>query len=556
MLAALSLAAAGAARAQEVCDGRPIVDIRVETSSVFFPDDSALVGFVRAWANTIHGRTRRGVVRRELLVRVGDPCDRARLAESERVLRALPYIREAGIAAIPSNDGVRLLVRTRDEWSLSTSVRVEGGHGFPLRRFRIADENFLGRGVRTQLRYDGLRRRPAYDLEVTTRQLFKRLDGTIIAGRSSVGLIGEQRLMRPFETEFDRWAWRQSARYRKEPFVFFSPVFGQVDQPVVALSADLGAAVRVGSPGRLLLAGAALSGERLYAEGAPMAAVPGDDSAAAAAFDGRFGERRRVRAYLFAGARALRFRSHYGVDAVHGLEDVREGIEAGVVVGKSLFGGLDLQHDWFAAAELYYGAEYEHQLAFVRGKLEGRYLLAEREWDGVLLDGQFLVYNNVDQRGVFLFGGSVAGGWHVRTPFQLTLGGLNGMRGYGYGSLPVGRRIVLHGEHRYFLGTLFGAIDLGTAAFLDVGRGWAGDAAFGADTGVRAAIGVGMRAGAPRGSRRTYRIDLAMPLGRGEGLQLQVALRQQFGIFRGEPDDLARSREQVSSTTIFNFPRF
>jgi len=39
-------------------------------------------------------------------------------------------------------------------------------------------------------------------------------------------------------------------------------------------------------------------------------------------------------------------------------------------------------------------------------------------------------------------------------------------------------------------------------------------------------------------------------------VQLQVALRQQFGIFRGGPDDLARSREQVSSTTIFNFPRF
>ena len=495
-------------------------------------------------------------MRRELRFRIGDPCDQARLAESERVLRALPYLREASISATTVNGGVRLLVRTRDEWSLSTSARVEGGHGFPLRRFRIADENFLGRGVRTQLRYDGLRRRPAYDLEVTTHRLFTRLDGTIIAGRSSVGPIGEQRLLRPFESEFDRWAWRQSARYRKEPFLFISPVFGRVDQPVVALSADIGAAVRAGSPGRLFLAGAALSGERLYAEGAAMAAAPGDDSAAASAFDGRFGERRRVRVHLFAGARALRFRSHYGVDAVHGLEDVRDGIEAGVVLGKSLFGSGGLQHDWFAAAELYYGAEYRSQLLFVRGKIEGRYLLAERDWDGVLLNGQFLAYSNVDHRGVFLFGASAAGGWHIRTPFQLTLAGPNGIRGFGYGNLPVGRRVVLQGEHRYFLGTLFGALDLGSAVYLDVGRGWAGEAVFGADTGVRAAVGVGLRGAAPRGSRRTYRIDLALPLSRGEGVQLQLGLRQQFGIFRGEPDDLARSREQVSSTTIFNFPHF
>jgi hypothetical protein len=37
---------------------------------------------------------------------------------------------------------------------------------------------------------------------------------------------------------------------------------------------------------------------------------------------------------------------------------------------------------------------------------------------------------------------------------------------------------------------------------------------------------------------------------------VRIALNQQFGIFRGEPADVARSREQVSSTSIFNYPRF
>jgi outer membrane protein assembly factor BamA len=195
-------------------------------------------------------------------------------------------------------------------------------------------------------------------------------------------------------------------------------------------------------------------------------------------------------------------------------------------------------------------------LVFARGKIEGRYLDATRRWDGVLADGRLHVYTELGPRAYIALSAGGAGGWNTRTPFQLLLGGPDGIRGYGLATLPVGRRIVLQGEHRYFLGTVLGVADVGTAAFVDVGRGWAGDAAFGADTGVRAAAGVGLRFAVPRGSRRTYRLDVAVPLARGHGVEVQVALNQQFGVFRGEPADVARSREQVSSTSIFNYPRF
>jgi hypothetical protein len=287
-----------------------------------------------------------------------------------------------------------------------------------------------------------------------------------------------------------------------------------------------------------------------------MAREAADDSAAAAAVAGRYSERRRMRLHLFAGARAIRFRPHYGVDAVHALEDVRQGVEVGLVAGKSLFGSGGLQRDWFAAGEFAVGAEFRGALVFLRGKVEGRYLLADRHWDGVLAHGQALIYSDAGRRGVFVLSASGAGGWNTRTPFQLLLGGPTGIRGYGLNALPVGRRIVLQGEHRYFVGTLLGAADIGSAAFVDVGRGWAGDAVFGEDTGLRASVGVGLRIAAPRGSRRTYRLDLSVPLSHGGGLEFLVSVNQQFGVFRGEPADLARSREQVSSSTIFNYPRF
>jgi len=496
-------------------------------------------------------------VRRELLFHVGDACDPARLAETARVLRAQPYIREAVVTAAPAaGGGVDVLVTTRDEWSLRINGRVEGGEGFPLRQARVAEENLLGQALRAQLRYDGLQRRPAYDADVTAHQFLGLHEGELVAGRSSVGLVAEERLSDPFRSEYDRVAWRESARYRNEPFPLISPALGRVDVPLLAMSADVGAMVRTGTPGRLFVAGAALSGERLVVQGAPLASVVADDSLAAVALAGRFAERRRVRLHLFAGARVLRFHYHAGLDAVHAYEDVREGVEGGLVVGKSLFGGDGLQRDWFASAELYVGAEFERMLVFARAKIEGRFLLSDGRWDGVLADGRFHVYTEVGPRAFIALSAGGAGGWNTRSPFQLTLGGPEGIRGYGIASLPVGRRIVLQGEHRYFLGTVLGVADVGTAAFVDLGRGWAGDAAFGADTGVRAAIGGGLRVAVPRGSHRTYRLDVAVPLVRGHGVEVQVALNQQFGVSRGEPADVARSREQLSSTSIFNYPRF
>ena len=60
----------------------------------------------------------------------------------------------------------------------------------------------------------------------------------------------------------------------------------------------------------------------------------------------------------------------------------------------------------------------------------------------------------------------------------------------------------------------------------------------------------------PRGSRFTYRLDVAVPVRGARGFEIRTGFGQQFGVQRGEPEDVVRSREQVSSVTVFNFPRF
>lgn len=531
----------------------------MDIGDIFQAEDSAYIGLVRDGANRLHWRTKPAVVRRELLFAEGEACDEARLAETARLLRAQPYVRSAILTPSATGDGgVIVHVATRDEWTTRVGVRVASSRPFPVPRLRWQEENLLGEGLGVEAAYDLLGRRPAYLLEAVHHQfLHRRWDARLTLGRTVVGPVADQVVLRPFRSEFDRVAWRAAARYREEPFELVGDSAGTIVQPILAAGAEVGTAVRFGRPGALRLLGVALSAERLSAHGAPFASQPYLDSAAGAALAGRFGERRRVRLTLFAGARSLSFHPHRGLDAVNGVDDVREGLEAGLVVARSVFGLKGLDRDDFVAAEIFLGRDLdERTLVAFRAKAEGRRLWARRRWDGVLLDAELLIYTGLERRGRWVLGLAGTGGWRTSAPFQLFLAGANGIRGYGEPAIPAGSRVVLRGEHRYFLGTVFGAVDLGSAAFVDLGRGWAGDVPFGRTTELLGAVGGGIRVAAPRGSRVTYRADVAVPLAHGRGVELRITVGQQFGLRRGEPEDVARSRERTSSVTVFNFPRF
>lgn len=560
LAAALVALAAPAVRlpAQGACDGRPIRAIRIDALNIFSAEDSLIPGFVRGASNAVHWQTLESVVRLDLLFAVGDRCDPRRLRETERLLRARTYIRSAIVVPVATADGgVTVVVRTWDEFSLEGGLRISGGGGFPVKHFGLGDDNVLGRGIRFQTEYSDLGRRGTIQADLLHRHLFgRRIEAELEGGESEVGPVAEETIRRAFESDFDRLAWRESVRYRKEPFSLVSTALGLVLQPLVEIGEEAGVATRIGEPGQLQMVGFALSNERMLVESAPLAPTPDLDSAAAAQLAGRFAERRVVRAHLLLGARSITFRPHRGLDALSAIEDAPEGMRAGLVLGKSLLGGSGLQHDWFAAMELSTGSDFNGRLLmFTYAKVEGRYVQSAGRWDGVLADGEVLVYD-IGPRTTTVLAVDAAGGWETRTPFQLLLAGPEGLRGYGSSAVPVGRRIMLRGEQRYFLGTAFGFADVGGAVFAEAGRGWAGGAAFGESTGILGTVGVGLRLAAPHGSRRTYRLDLAVPLSRGLGPELRLAIGQQFGVFHGEPQDVVRSRERISSVTVFDFPRF
>jgi hypothetical protein len=559
-LAALLLAAPlRAASAQAACAGHPIRRINVRTSQVTEVEGRRFPPLIQGVANALSWQTHPDVVRRELRFAEGETCNPDRLVESGRVLRSEPYLRSATLTTRPApGDSVDVTVVTRDEWALGGGVAVNPSGPRQLRAVRITENDFLGRGMFAQARYDYYGRHIGLVFDVLDPQFMgSRTDAEIVAGRSSVGPDWELGLRRTFESEYDKVAWRVAARYREEPFTMASTLYGSVAQPLVSTGFEAATIRRIGRLGHQVFGGFAFSVERLFITDQVLAADPSQDSLAGVALQGRFAERRRVAASAVLGARNVRFVTRSGVDAVNATEDIREGVELVAIAGRTVGANGAAQHDAFGFADLYLGAELGGgTLGFLRARMEGRRMLDTDAWDNVIGAADAFVYRGVGGRGGLLIAAQGAGGWHTSAPFQLVVSSPSTMRGFGLSALPAGQRVVVQTEHRYFLGTLFGAVDLGTALFVDVGRGWAGDAPFGEDTGTLVSVGGGLRFAFPSGSRLTTRFDLAVPVRGGNGVEFRVTVGRQFGIMAPASYDVERSRLPISTINLFNFQRY
>ncbi len=87
------------------------------------------------------------VIRDYLLFERGESLDPYRLADSERMLRNLPYISDARLSVVPLNaagDTVAVVVQTVDRWPLGVDGEVDSADEFAAELFSV---NLLGTGL-------------------------------------------------------------------------------------------------------------------------------------------------------------------------------------------------------------------------------------------------------------------------------------------------------------------------------------------------------------------------------------------------------------------------
>lgn len=557
-------AALGQGRARRIsgCNGQTISAIDVQTLPPFEPGGSSISARAARAATQLHSTTRESVVRGFLVFHVGEPCSSMRLLESERILRAQPFIANANIVSIPDGrGGVTISVVTSDETSLVADGTLTTRRPM-IRAARLGDQNIGGTGISvTGAWRHGTLYRDVYRANITDYQFLGRpyqlsLDGT----RNEVGGSWSAVATHPFFTDLQRTAWRASAGALNGYVRFLRPE----SDAGVALRfgrsyADAGVVRALGRVGHVFLVGGTLSRESERPGYEPVlitdSAIVPDTSTA---LRGRYSQHQSSRANLLLGFRNIRFTRVAGFDAVEGIQDLRTGVELSTLFGR----GFELtprdERDYFLSADLYAGIGSARSFGAFQVLTERRRDLEKHSWDGILASGRAAWYAHAAPRHTSLIDVAFSGGWRQRVPFQVTFAERDGgLRGYHASDAGGAQRLIMRLEQRYQLGHVRQFASVAGALFVDAGNLWAGDSPFGVTTGTRYAVGVGLLAALPPRSRRTWRVDLAIPVNaRGDAgrYELRVSSHDFTRWFWREPGDIQTSRERSIPTSVFNWP--
>ena len=157
VLTAVTGRSAYAQEAWSDLERRHVIISRIEimVHPVFDLADPKENHFVGRAANFIHIETREQSIRPALLFKVGEPVDALLIHASERLLRRMPFVRDAEIVPAENPDGtVTAIVEIRDAWSLKPQVTLSHAGGQTEWSALARELNALGLGKQVQIGYD------------------------------------------------------------------------------------------------------------------------------------------------------------------------------------------------------------------------------------------------------------------------------------------------------------------------------------------------------------------------------------------------------------------
>lgn len=453
----------------------------------------------RSWfarmANRLHFQTRAAVVRREVLLRPGEPYDSALVAESERNLRALGIFRRVQIDSVRTDSGIVLRVTTKDGWSTQLDWRFRSTGGEVAFTVGLVENNLLGTASTAAVRYRKDPDRSSVAVNFRRRRLFA---GTVGLGlqyeNRSDGRIAGIAIERPFFSLTSPRAFRFDAEDHDERVLRFREGLelarDTLTRRFTAVRGSAAWALRASSGGFLRLGVSAQVQRddtlRVGSAGAFPKTVTGS-----------------VGPYLvWNQARFLVARGYAGFAREEDV-DLGTTFRVGLQLAPKLFGyernGVGPEIGGRIGARLPGG------FAYVDAVANGLYSSAGLDSGAVQLAGTVVLQPGARHVAVL----HLEGGW-LKNPvpgeeFDLGLG--SGPRAFGSHSFTGDRSIFATAEYRYtVIDDLGGLVGLGLAGFVDHGGAWY--------SGERRRVGwdagIGLRVGASRSSDTpALRFDLA-----------------------------------------------
>jgi len=487
------LAAAPAPRKARLPAGLVIESIRVETHNIFKTDTPPENKLLYRLANRAHIKTFDAVIERELLFAVGDRFDPLLIEETERNLRGLAFIRRAEVtASVNAKGGVDVLVRTYDAWTLEVVANFKRAGGATSVKAGFAENNILGQGKSLSAVYaddaGAVSRTLAYkDLQFLRH---KRLQYQISAVSTTGNRQYAMSLNRPFYASIAPRSAGGSVVYGE------SRLTGQTRKTIegglnygVALATSTTRTRRVTFG--VLSRRSETTGPSRDLQQLNFLKVGGDWQ------ELDFITARRIQTFT----RDEDYNLGLGV-----FPSVAYAPKAAGSTNGQLEPRIDAAKGFALSNQLIrlksgYGSTYINGNNGNRiASFDVSYFLREFRFQTLALHA-----------GLDL-------GWQLSSTSQLSLGELNGLRGYGLSEFTGSRRFLFNFEDRiYVYDDLFRLLDVGSVLFYDSGYAWPEGRSVRVSD-LKNSVGVGLRIAPSRsGSNSPVRVDLAYPLNRRAG---------------------------------------
>lgn len=562
LFAAAVFCAGATAQGQETaapappCDGLRVSRIDIQPGR---PPFTGQASRWRTFARAVglhHATTRDGVVAAFLALEVGQPCTELRRAESERVLRAQPFLADATVRATPDGaGGVVVSVQTVDEIPVLVNARFRG---IAPRALSLGNENVGGLGLLAEAGVErGYAYRTGFGVRLVEYATFGRpYVASVDADRQTLGHRVALAFEHPFYTDLQKIGWHAGYLTSNEYPAIRRPARDGLALGVRQDRWEGSSISRVFGTSTVGLIGIAASGLQLIPQARGI--VVSDTGLATdtgTTLLNRYARFKSTRVGVLGGLRRVRFRTVRGFDALTAQQDLPNGMFGGLQVAKGLpsLGESDL----FLSGVAYAGGGGAHVYYATLAQVEGRRATGVNRWDSVIGSGRSAIYMGRGPGWLFMAEDQYSGGSRSLLPLQLALGDRQGgILGYRESALAGAQRNVLRTEARWSGAALVRNADVGFAAFSQVGTIWAGDAPYG-QSATRTTVGISLLAAYPTGSKRLYRADVGIPLARrGEGGKIEVRFTSEdrSQIFWREPDDVSRARTGTVPTSLFAFP--
>lgn len=482
-----------------------IESIEIVVQDVFEDGGVTPDGWAYRLANQLHIETRRNIVRQELLFREGEPLDPEALAQTERNLRALPFLREARVEAFPSPSGAgsgraRVRVLVSDSWSTTPEARLAKVGNEWVWGLGLTEGNLLGRGKQLQALYTAdLDREQTFAVYRDPRLLGSRVSLQTLLSAASDGHHVSLWAVRPFYSLGTEWSFQAGGENydRLDPLYESGERIDELSHTRELARFDLSRALRRTTA----------SAQRLHL-GYEWARDEVETDLR------QFGV---VRVGLSSVEHDFRKLTH--VNRFERTEDINLGNEASAFFGiSSPYLGGEEENVYFLQLGERIGFRLNEN-GFLLGSLSWQARHRHGSVENAMTRARLDLVQKLSLRRVLLAKADFHYGSDLDPEIQLRLGAESGLRGYPVRQFNGNRSLLLSVEGRWFLwDEVASLVSIGVAAFFDSGFAWPeGDPLALSD--LRSDVGMSLLLGANRvsASRPGVRFDVAYALDPVEG---------------------------------------